>query len=136
VGLEVLRASDRAALAGLYASGWDASAEVQGTVSRILADVRARGDEALVEYTRRFDAPAFTLEAMRVAIPSLAQARRLVPPEIAQGLELAHERVAAASYRAIWSIGMPTARSVPFSRARWRRSALTCPAVAHPYRRR
>jgi histidinol dehydrogenase len=95
VGLEVLRASDRAALAGLYASGWDASAEVQGTVSRILADVRARGDEALVEYTRRFDAPAFTLEAMRVAIPSLAQARRLVPPEIAQGLELAHERVAA-----------------------------------------
>lgn len=36
------------------------------SVSRILADVRKRGDAALVEYTSRFDAPDMTADALKV----------------------------------------------------------------------
>ena len=36
-------------------------------VSRILEDVRRRGDEAVIEYARRFDAPRMTLESLKVS---------------------------------------------------------------------
>src|SRR5262249_38923125 len=63
-------------------------------VSSILADVRTRGDSAIVEYTRRFDDPVFDRAKLRVPIPMLTQARKLVPAEIADALALARERVA------------------------------------------
>ncbi|HEY0797806.1 MAG TPA: histidinol dehydrogenase, partial [Candidatus Baltobacteraceae bacterium] len=93
--LPIIAASDRKALAGLFAGGWDAPESVRSLVAAILGDVRERGDDAVVELTRRFDAPECTLETMRVEIPSLANAHKLVPLEIARGLALAHERVAA-----------------------------------------
>ena len=93
--LRIIAAADRAALTGLYAGGWDAPAAVRSTVASILAEVKERGDEALLEYTRRFDAPDFAEGLLRVRIPSLDEARTLVPEEIARGLELARERVAA-----------------------------------------
>ena len=37
------------------------------SVTRILEDVRKNGDRALVEYTKRFDAPGFTIELMKVS---------------------------------------------------------------------
>lgn len=93
--LTIVDSADEAALAGLYAAGWDPDAEIQATVARTLADVRAGGDDALVAYTRRFDCPAATRAALRVRIPSLAEATACVPLEIAAGLRLARERVAA-----------------------------------------
>lgn len=89
----VVDAHDRAALRPLYAGGWDPPREIRDRVSAIIDDVRARGDAALVEYTRRFDDPAFTLERLRVDIPSRKHARALVPEQIAAGLELARERI-------------------------------------------
>ena len=86
---------DERALAPLYAGGWDAPREVRDRVTVILDDVRARGDDALVEYTRRFDDPAATIATLRVPIPSRKHARGLVPETIAAGLELARERIAA-----------------------------------------
>ena len=51
---------------------------VENTVRDILADVRARGDEALVEYTRRFDrrevAAAAEFEVPRVRLREVARA--------------------------------------------------------------
>ncbi len=93
--IRIVDARDRVALAGLYAGGWTPTDAVVDTVRAILRDVRARGDDALVDYTRRFDDPAATLARLRVTIPTLAQARALVPREIAEGLTLAHERVRA-----------------------------------------
>jgi len=93
--LRIIAANDRVALAGLYAGGWDAPAAVRSTVAAILADVKERGDQALIDYTRRFDAPDFEQRLLRVRIPPLEEARALVPEEIARGLELARERVAA-----------------------------------------
>ena len=82
------------ALGTLYAAGWRPDSRVVETVAKILADVRSRGDDAVVEYTRRFDDPDFSAERLRIALPPLAQARTLVPADIAAGLELARERVA------------------------------------------
>lgn len=93
--MKVVEARDRAALAGLYRGGWEAPESVRSGVAAIVADVRARGDEALLDYTRRFDAPAMERGGLRVPVPPLAQARALVPAAIAAGLELARERVAA-----------------------------------------
>lgn len=42
-------------LNALLARGSEVDQQVETTVSRIIDDVRTRGDEALVEYTRRFD---------------------------------------------------------------------------------
>ena len=91
--IAIARADDEAALAGLYAAGWDPSEEIRATVAAIVADVRARGDEALVALTRRFDFARASVETLRVAVPSPDEAARALPAEIVAGLRLARERV-------------------------------------------
>jgi histidinol dehydrogenase len=93
--IAIVDAADRAALAGLYAGGWSPSDTLVDTVRDILRDVRTRGDDAVLDYTRRWDDPKATLDGLRVEIPTLEAARALVPAEIANGLTLAHERVSA-----------------------------------------
>ena len=90
----VVDAGDRTALRGLFAGGWDPPAAIVAAVRAILDDVRARGDDALVEYTRRWDFADAALASLRVAIPARKHARTLVPEQIAAGLELAKERIA------------------------------------------
>jgi len=90
--MKVVAASDAAALTGLLDAGWSAPPEIVEEVAQIIAGVRARGDAALVEYTRRFDDPHFKGSKLRVAIPQLDDARSTVPREIATALELAKER--------------------------------------------
>jgi histidinol dehydrogenase len=92
--LEIVPAHDRAALAGLYAGGWDPPKAIVDAVRTILDDVRERGDDALIDYTRRWDDAGASLANLRVAIPSRKNARLLVPEKIATGLELAKERIA------------------------------------------
>ncbi len=91
--LAIVEASDPG-LIGFFAAGWAPPAEVVEGVREIIADVRERGDAALVEYTRRWDDPAFDLRAMRVPLPMGGQARSLVSEEIANALAIAKERVA------------------------------------------
>jgi histidinol dehydrogenase len=86
-------AHDRAALALLYADGWDPPRAVRDAVAAIVDDVKLRGDTAVVAYTQRFDDPACTPERLRVDIPSREHARALVPERIAAGLEIARERI-------------------------------------------
>ncbi|HKU66758.1 MAG TPA: histidinol dehydrogenase [Candidatus Baltobacteraceae bacterium] len=93
MNVPIVSALDRQALSGLYAGGWDPPADVTARVAQIIADVRARGDAALVDYTRRFDDPAYDISKLRVPIPMFEQARALVPHEIVEGLALARERV-------------------------------------------
>lgn len=64
-------------------------------VAAILADVKARGDEALVEYTRKFDAPALTVEHLRVSDEELRHAFDQVDEEFLDTLEIAIERIYA-----------------------------------------
>lgn len=91
--MRVYEASDANALAALYRGGWDPPADVTTRVRGILDDVRSRGDDALVEYARRFDDPQFDVALLPVEIPPLAQARAAIPADVAAAIELARERV-------------------------------------------
>ncbi|MDO9584501.1 MAG: histidinol dehydrogenase [Desulfomicrobium sp.] len=53
---------------------------VEPLVADILAQVRSRGDEAVAEYTRRFDCPDMTAEALRVPEQDIARALEQIPP--------------------------------------------------------
>lgn len=52
---------------------------VESRVRDILAQVSAKGDEALVDYTKRFDCPDFTASMLRVSAEDMARARSQVP---------------------------------------------------------
>ncbi len=70
--------------------------QVDATVAAILADVKARGDAALLEYTRRFDrVEADSVAALEVSRAGLKQAAKRVPKETLAALEAAVRRVRA-----------------------------------------
>jgi histidinol dehydrogenase len=91
--LNVMPAAERMRSVGARRDGWTPSAELVASVAEILAGVRGRGDAALVDYTRRYDDPNYDLSKLRVPIPMQEGARALVPPEIADALRLAKERI-------------------------------------------
>ncbi|CAK8713868.1 Histidinol dehydrogenase [Candidatus Electrothrix gigas] len=63
------------------------------TVTDILDQVRRRGDEAVVEYTRRFDAPELSLEAFKVSKEEFSQAAEAVDNDFMTTLSFAAERI-------------------------------------------
>ena len=91
--IRIVEARDRDVLARLAVRGWDPGDDVVDAVKRIVSDVRARGDEALVAYARQFDDAEFEEGRIAVPLPPLAEARKLVPAGVAEGLELAQSRV-------------------------------------------
>ena len=76
---------------------WDSvsdDAAVEGRVRDILADVRRRGDAAVVEYTNRFDRRAVTAMAELELEPGrLAAALERIPARLRRALEEAAARV-------------------------------------------
>ena len=80
-------------LAGLRDRFQLADAACQGGVAAIIADVRQRGDDAVLDCTRKFDAPEMTLERMRVSDEELREALTLVDREFLDTLEVAIERI-------------------------------------------
>jgi histidinol dehydrogenase len=69
------------------------SPDVIKTVERILADVRKRGDKALVRYTERFDGLKLSVKDIRVAPSAFREARRRVGRSTLRTLEVAAERI-------------------------------------------
>jgi len=63
------------------------------TVSKIIADVRTRGDEALLEYTNRFDRRSATIESLEISNDDLEAALQRIPDELRDSLEHAAKRV-------------------------------------------
>ncbi|MBU1611921.1 MAG: histidinol dehydrogenase [Proteobacteria bacterium] len=59
----------------------DPGASVDATVSAILADVKSRGDEAVAEYTAKFDCPGFTPDMLRIPPEAILTARDAVPAD-------------------------------------------------------
>lgn len=59
----------------------------------VIDQVRARGDEALVEFARRFDAPNFQASMIRAAPEDFAAARSAVAPEVVEAIEKAHANI-------------------------------------------
>ena len=77
------------------------SADVDDTVAAIIADVRARGDAAVIELTARFDRVTLTPETLRVSGAEIDALVAQVPPEEREALELAADRIRAYHARQI-----------------------------------
>ena len=67
--------------------------KVQQTVRRILADVRARGDAAVREYTRKFDRVA--LKSFELSRTEIEKSVQSIPSGLADALRVAHARIKA-----------------------------------------
>ncbi len=113
VRIRTLRTTDAAfdaQLAQVLAYSAEADAAIEASVAAILADVRARGDAAVLEYTRRFDGvEAESLAALEIDAAELRAALDGLPAAQRHALEAAaarvrdfHERQREASGRS-WS---------------------------------
>jgi histidinol dehydrogenase len=71
---------------------------VSAAVAAIVADVAARGDEAVIEYTERFDTGGATAPPLRVSAQELADALAALDPAVRAGLEVAIANVAAVGW--------------------------------------
>jgi histidinol dehydrogenase len=71
----------------------EVSEDVDATVRAIIADVRARGDTAVVEYTRKFDRLELTAQTLRVSEAEIAAAHAACDGETLAALELARDRI-------------------------------------------
>jgi hypothetical protein len=89
IGIKRLTSSDRdfrARLDALLAFEATQDESVEGTVARILADVKARGDAAVIEYTRRFDGLSVSSMAeLELSQNELQQALAGLPSDAATG---------------------------------------------------
>ena len=88
-------ASFPAAFRALVADGRDTTARVDAPVTAIIAEVRARGDAALIEYTARFDRLTLTPDTLRVTPNQIDAATAAVPAPLLEALDLAAKRIEA-----------------------------------------
>jgi len=64
-------------------------------VRDILNDVRQNGDQAVIDYTRKYDAPEMTVTQLRVSEEEFAKAERDIDPELKISIQLAAARIRA-----------------------------------------
>ncbi len=70
------------------------SVDVKDTVAAILADVRARGDAAVIELTEKFDRQTLSPETLRISDADIDAAEAACDAETKAALALAAERIA------------------------------------------
>ncbi|MBY6046198.1 histidinol dehydrogenase [Vannielia litorea] len=75
------------------------SPDVDEAVAGIIADVRTRGDAAVIELTEKFDLLSLTSETIAFSEAEIDEHCARVPPEEAAALELAAERIRAYHVR-------------------------------------
>ena len=73
----------------------ESSRDVNDIVAGIIADVRARGDAAVVELTNRFDRNHFTAADLRIGPDEIDRAAARVTSEVRAALQTAHDRILA-----------------------------------------
>ena len=76
----------------------ESDADVDAAVADIIADVRSRGDEAVCEYTNRFDRLNIDAKGMVVTTEEVDAAIKEIDADLLKSLELAAERI--GSYHA------------------------------------
>lgn len=77
----------------LVADTREAADDVAGVVRQVIGDVKARGDAALLELTRRFDHVDYTAEELRVTPADTAAALERCTGDQLDALTLAKERI-------------------------------------------
>jgi histidinol dehydrogenase len=85
--------------AALLAMKREVSEDVDQVAAAIIADIRERGDEALIDYTDRFDKVTLTPQGLRVSEAEIKAAVRACTPEQLKALETARARIEAYHLR-------------------------------------
>ena len=85
--LDTILYPEREAWPRLMQRGITDTSAVRETVAAVLADVRRRGDQALLEYEERFD--GVTLTSLRVSEAEMAEAESLVDEPLKEALAVA-----------------------------------------------
>ncbi|WP_134494085.1 histidinol dehydrogenase [Microvirga pakistanensis] len=91
--LDARDASFPKAFAALLSAKREVSEDVDQTVRVIIEDVVARGDEALIDYTYRFDGLALQPETLRISDEEIDAAEAQCSRETLEALALAKERI-------------------------------------------
>lgn len=91
--LDMTKADFEAAFASLLGSKRETDEDVTAVVARILADVAARGDAAVIELTKRFDHLELTPETMRITPGETARAYEGASAEMRAALDTAATRI-------------------------------------------
>lgn len=82
-----------ATLQSLLSSTDEPDQSIVETVSSIIADIRSRGDDALLEYTNRFDRRSATIESLEISKQDLDAALKGISDELRNSLQHAAKRV-------------------------------------------
>ncbi len=80
-------------LQSLLSSTDEPDQSIVETVSKVIADIRTRGDEALLEYTNQFDRRSANIEALEISKQDLDAALKRIPDALRNSLEHAAKRV-------------------------------------------
>ena len=91
--LDSAQADFEARFTDFLAAKREVEEDVDTTVAAILADVRARGDAALIDYTERFDRLHLAPGELRIGAAELAAAEAACPAETLAALRLAADRI-------------------------------------------
>jgi histidinol dehydrogenase len=119
-----------AQFAALVDAGREADADVSGAVAGIIADVRARGDAALVDLTQRFDRLELVPATLRIAADEIDAAVAAVAPDLRSALETAADRI-----RSFHELQLPVDQRVTDSAgvtAGWRWSPIDAAGIYVP----
>jgi histidinol dehydrogenase len=109
---------------------------VKEQVAEILADVRRRGDEAVLDYTERFDKAELAPEQLRVDARELEAAVGVLEPAVLEGLRTAIANVRAvakAQLREPISVDLPQGQSVEVREVPVSRAGIYVPGGRAPY---
>jgi histidinol dehydrogenase len=110
-----------------------AGVSVSGTVSEIVASVRTRGEQALLEYVERFDN---VIGQLRVSDEELGAALTTLDPGVRHGLEVAIANVrtvAEAGLATDATVKLPQGQSVTIRDLPVRRAAIYTPGGRNAY---
>jgi histidinol dehydrogenase len=131
--LEVAATGGAAAAAEALRALTPAGVSVSGTVSEIVASVRTRGEQALLEYVERFDGVTGPL---RVSAEDLEAALDGLDPDVRAGLEVAIANVRAVAEAGLADdklVALPQGQTVTIREVPVRRAAIYTPGGRNPY---
>jgi histidinol dehydrogenase len=96
--LRIVEATNRRAIAALLAPERTRDAATERAVARIVADVRRRGDAALLRYARRFDGQEAPIE---IAPDEMRAAAATVAPSVRRAIRAAARNIRAVARRQV-----------------------------------
>lgn len=113
-----------------------AGESVESAVREILADVRARGDAAVLDHTRRLDTAGGEPGPLRVSGEELDEALRLLDLDLIAGLQVAIANLASAAQAGVGedlTVELPQGQTVTLREVPVRSAAVYVPGGRAPY---